>query len=466
MDEFREGRWHGRLAARAAIPPYDAYKDPMCPWGMAAVFNAQLRAKRAKRKEVGLLKHHGRHLSRHRPFVEPGVPVEGPGLPPVVANKTYGSELELVELAATRDALLTERPPNIESLREVTIALGLALRKRRVVLGAPKAWSLEGAYYAIATLGDTDFLRDVPGLDFRPGRNPLMLAEPHPALAEGALDADVDTLVKRRKDGSYRVPDYVHPYYGAASDAELAIVMELRAMPRDAVVAYDASRRALLGLDPFVPPTPVRDDWRDAVARHGPALRRDLDAFDKCRRRQARADARLADAVSRLAKVRRAMARPVLTLAGEVRQARLRAQADDLDAERRKQRRFIFLDTLEEKRIRAKCDRVLATMLPKSSSSSSRATTSGVASSTTAATSSTRNQEPKEGASEEPPSRPFEAEQSHAERRRAAFLFLCHRGHQAATLRTLQAHAKRAAALTELRARSGLARRDVLRQTR
>lgn len=439
----KEGQWHGRLAARAAIPPYDAYKDPLCPWGMAAVFNAQLRDKRKKRREVGLLTHHGRHVSRHRPFVEPGVLMQGRGLPPVVrSSKPYGHELELVELARTRDALLAERPPNIASLREVTIALGMALRRRRVVVES--AWSIHDSYYAVATLGDTDFLRDVPGLDFQPGRNPLMLAEPHPAFAEGNLDADIDTLVARRQDGSYRAPAVVHPYYGAASDAELAIVMELRAMPRDAVTAYDASRRALLGLDPFAPPAPVRDDWRDAVEA-APALRRDLDAFDNSRRRQARADARLADVVARLAKVRRAMAKPAPTLAGQVRQARLRAQADDLDAERRKQRRFIFLEKLEEGRIRAKCDRVLVKLVPGKSSPSRE-------------TPSKANQKPKEESCDH---RVFDKEHQSSARRDTAFFFLRHRGHQAATLRTLQALAKRAAALAELRARAASAQREL-----
>lgn len=216
-----EARWE-IPRGEPGIPAYDAYRDPNCPWGMAAAVAAQ-------RKERTL-----RVRRTLQPVVDPGPPLRGRGLPRRLATKeasrdeAYALELEVARRAVARNEAL--RSGDAGQARGATVAVARTLAARRRCLGSDApAFALAGSPYALEMLSDTTPLGFV--------RNPLLLDEPHPAFAAGRLDAE---------------PDEGLPYYGDASDAETAIVDELRAC-RAAVAAHDAYEAAQRGRPPTAP---------------------------------------------------------------------------------------------------------------------------------------------------------------------------------------------------------------------
>lgn len=220
-----EARWK-MPCAKCEIPRYDAFDDPYCPWGMAAVVDEQ-RRRRPKR----IL------LPPTRPTVA--------DIPRSVSNVTYqkgACDLELTKLALARNQALSiaaevrrgrrfdeSEEKCIERLSSLTSRVAFGLEARRFLDKRAPPFIFAGEPYVLTMLRDVS---EHLGFD----RNPLMLPRPHPAFQK--IDAEISTLKKGQ----------IHPHYGIKSDAEYAIIKELRAMPADCVPevpAHEARRRVL-----------------------------------------------------------------------------------------------------------------------------------------------------------------------------------------------------------------------------
>jgi hypothetical protein len=228
------------------------------------------------------------------------VPLLGKGLPLLVVRTSdggdasaavtyekigagYGTELELVRLALQRNEVLRmahelvtgDNPPppsplahdladddsmvlaiqakaagpprglagHVDKLRTLTMKIATCLARRRSLLGShAPSFDLGGTPYVFTMLRDVEFLESVErklDLGFETAkRNPLLLPHAHP----GFDDLRGDDYVPSAKKGRGAVVTLPH-YYGPKTDAERALLGELRAMPQSRVDKYVADER-------------------------------------------------------------------------------------------------------------------------------------------------------------------------------------------------------------------------------
>ena len=192
-------------------------------------------------------------------------------------------DLDVLKLALVRDHSLRHLrravkrgvllSGDVDAVRRTTRRVAEALHTRRKAYPNAPAMMVTGEFYALTLLGDTAFFHGL--LAFPLPRNPLLLPQVHPALEAGNVDAEPDSFTRRTKRTK------VHPYYGGDSDAEAAIVDELRCVPADARTAFDAGLCALLLHQRPVPHVAVEcdvdDTINDVLKDLPPALRDVLD---------------------------------------------------------------------------------------------------------------------------------------------------------------------------------------------
>ena len=325
VQRMRESGWTDTAPTLSleGLNPYDAFHDPRCPRALRTIFNEQRRAKaRTVTRPVAIKA--SKAVEREpvtRPIVN-DVPFEAPGLPLLVASTTrqhggpgvtyeklgagYATELDVVRLALRRNDCLrrahaivekpakakTEKdafdeddqlvralkerdgktrkgPPKglkkvVDELRVLTRKVAGLLAQRRSLLGSTApSFDLGGQPYVFTILSDVEFLDGYgKDLDYTSARrNPLLLPHAHP----GFDDLRGDDFVPSAKRGRKSVVRLPH-FYGANTDAEKQLLVELRAMPRGVVRQYVDSEAARNTLEPYEPPPTIQKVEEEAPA--------------------------------------------------------------------------------------------------------------------------------------------------------------------------------------------------------